>query len=46
MHYIPEVTAVEALEDEETGDGDASEGDDEVKIQKSYEERLKAAGSE
>ncbi|KAL3911351.1 MAG: hypothetical protein SGARI_001686, partial [Bacillariaceae sp.] len=46
MHYIPEVTAVVALEEEETGGGDANEAGDEVKIQKSYEERLKAAGSE
>ena len=45
-HYIPEVTAVEALEEEEEGSEEASEGDNEVKIQKTYEERLKAAGSE
>jgi Fe-S cluster biogenesis protein NfuA len=47
MHYIPEVTAVEALEEElADGDGEVSTADNEVKIQKTYEERLKAAGSE
>lgn len=45
MHYIPEVTGVVALDDEEEGD---SEGGDsppmEPTKQKTYEERLAAAG--
>ena len=46
MHYIPEVTAVQALEEEEDDDeedGDAAFGE-EPKTQKTYEERLAAAG--
>jgi len=50
MHYIPEVTGVISIE-EETGDDDlghvvveSSEGSGEEKKQKSYEERLAAAG--
>ena len=53
MHYIPEVTAVVALEEEEEeeeggdggsgGDGTTNESE-EPKKQKSYEERLAAAG--
>jgi Fe-S cluster biogenesis protein NfuA len=42
MHYIPEVTAVVALEEEqhdEQGEEQSEEG-----VQKSYEERLAAAG--
>ncbi|CAJ1893416.1 unnamed protein product [Cylindrotheca closterium] len=42
MHYIPEVTSVVALEEEEE-DGEGNEVE-EVKTQKSYEERLAAAG--
>mmetsp|Transcript_14452 Transcript_14452/g.27092 ORF Transcript_14452/g.27092 Transcript_14452/m.27092 type:complete len:300 (+) Transcript_14452:101-1000(+) len=41
-HYIPEVKAVQALEEEEEGDHD--EGVAETKSQKSYEERLRQAG--
>lgn len=45
MHYIPEVTAVQALEDEEEDNSVDGGGEDtEVKMQKTYEERLKAAG--
>lgn len=49
MHYIPEVTNVVALEEEgEEGDGGAAsqeaEPDEAVTKQKSYEERLAAAG--
>jgi Fe-S cluster biogenesis protein NfuA len=54
MHYIPEVTAVQALEEEpdEDDDDDRNNDDDdeetpfgeEPKKQKSYEERLAAAG--
>ena len=51
MHYIPEVTAVEALDEDEGGeagagaDTSASGGQEEsAKQQKSYEERLAAAG--
>jgi len=47
MHYIPEVTAVQALdqeeEDDDDGDDDEPMGED-PKKQKSYEERLAAAG--
>lgn len=46
QHYIPEVAAVVALEeaqDESGGDGDESQ-DGELNKQKTYEERLKAAG--
>jgi len=44
MHYIPEVTAVVAQEEEEEdGDNDAAFGE-EPKKQKTYEERLAAAG--
>jgi Fe-S cluster biogenesis protein NfuA len=51
MHYIPEVTAVVSLEEEEESneDGDGTEAGKpiavtETKSQKSYEERLRAAG--
>ena len=46
MHYIPEVTAVQALDEEEEGEGGNDGGVEitETKTQKSYEERLKAAG--
>jgi Fe-S cluster biogenesis protein NfuA len=51
MHYIPEVSGVEAVEDEsEEGDGGSGgsnveeEMDEDTKKAKSYEERLKAAG--
>jgi NFU1 iron-sulfur cluster scaffold homolog, mitochondrial len=47
MHYIPEVTAVQALEDEGENELISGKTDDETadeKIQKTYEERLKAAG--
>ena len=46
MHYIPEVTAVVALEEEEEGGGggDDDDGPEEPTKQKSYEERLAAAG--
>jgi len=57
MHYIPEVTAVRAIEEEEeeelSGDGEKlssavnvekSNQDDNNSTQKTYEERLKAAG--
>ena len=42
QHYIPEVTAVVALE-EEPEEG-SEEENTEQKTQKTYEERLKAAG--
>ena len=42
MHYIPEVTAVEALEEEDE-EGQAPK-EEEPKQNKSYEERLAAAG--
>ena len=41
MHYIPEVTGVESLEEEGEEEQEVSE---EEKKAKSYEERLKAAG--
>lgn len=45
MHYIPEVTAVVALEEEgEDDEGDDTPFGEEPKKQKSYEERLAAAG--
>lgn len=46
MHYIPEVTAVVALEEEgeDEGEGDDTPFGEEPKKQKSYEERLAAAG--
>jgi len=47
MHYIPEVTGVEALdEEEEEGDGnvEVTESKNEDKKMKTYEERLAAAG--
>jgi len=54
MHYIPEVTSVHSLEEEEGDDSSSSGGGGEVvveqeiseetKKQKSYEERLAAAG--
>jgi Fe-S cluster biogenesis protein NfuA len=46
MHYVPEVTSVVALEEEEEEDGDydGSNGSEEPTQQKSYEERLAAAG--
>lgn len=51
MHYIPEVSGVEAVEDEES-EGDGSDLDGGVKVEmsedakkaKSYEDRLRAAG--
>ena len=43
MHYIPEVTGVEAVEDD-TNDGNTSDQVEEKKKLKSYEERLAAAG--
>lgn len=43
MHYIPEVTGVEALEDEEEGDG-GNVKVSETKAEKTYEERLAQAG--
>lgn len=43
MHYIPEVTGVEALEDEEEGDGGNAKVT-ETKAEKTYEERLAQAG--
>ncbi len=45
MHYIPEVTGVESLE-EESENGDEVEVDmsEDEKKAKTYEERLKAAG--
>ena len=46
MHYIPEVTAVQALEEEEdesSGGGDG-EDDEKSKEQLTYEQRLAAAG--
>ena len=42
QHYIPEVTAVVALEEEQ--DEGEEEPPQEEKKQKTYEERLKAAG--
>ena len=42
MHYVPEVTGVEALEEE--GDEQQAEGKEEPPKQKTYEERLAAAG--
>ena len=47
MHYIPEVTAVEALEEEEGEGGDGGEvvvEKTEPPKEKSYEERLAQAG--
>jgi len=53
MHYIPEVTAVEALDEEEEGGHQdklspqhepSTTANDEVKKTKTYEERLAAAG--
>ena len=48
MHYIPEVTSVEALEEEEEDGGSAGSTEDtkeeEPTKQKTYEERLAAAG--
>jgi NFU1 iron-sulfur cluster scaffold homolog, mitochondrial len=47
MHYIPEVKAVHALEDDEKEDimdREEDEGAKDLKMQKTYEERLKAAG--
>mmetsp|Transcript_35713 Transcript_35713/g.86431 ORF Transcript_35713/g.86431 Transcript_35713/m.86431 type:complete len:108 (-) Transcript_35713:136-459(-) len=43
MHYIPEVTSVVALE-EEGEEGEGAGESEEVKTQKTYEERLAAAG--
>ena len=43
QHYVPEVTAVVALE-EEGGEDDGDEAPAEEKKQKTYEERLAAAG--
>ena len=42
MHYIPEVTGVEALEEE--NEEEAVEISEDEKKAKSYEDRLKAAG--
>lgn len=45
MHYIPEVLGVESIEEEEDGEiGDVVVESTEAKTQKTYEERLKAAG--
>lgn len=44
MHYIPEVTAVVAEEEEEEEGGDSEVEGEEPKKQKTYEERLSAAG--
>jgi Fe-S cluster biogenesis protein NfuA len=44
MHYIPEVTGVEALEDDEEGEGGGPVQVTETKGDKTYEERLAAAG--
>lgn len=45
MHYIPEVTAVTALEDEEEGDeGEVTVEKTAASQQKTYEERLAQAG--
>ena len=47
MHYIPEVTAVQALEEEEGDEDNDDNGKSdfgEPKKQKTYEERLAAAG--
>ncbi len=45
MHYIPEVSGVEALEDEEANEGEVTVTEEEdMKKAKSYEERLRAAG--
>ena len=44
QHYIPEVTAVVALEEEESTDDGGDSGKPEEKTQKTYEERLQAAG--
>jgi len=46
MHYIPEVTGVSAVEEEDEGDGSivVEEIKAEEKQQKTYEERLAAAG--
>ena len=43
MHYIPEVTGVEAVEDD-IDDGNTADQVEEKKKLKSYEERLAAAG--
>ena len=43
MHYFPEVTAAEALEDEEGEDG-GEEQEPAATKQKSYEERMAQAG--
>jgi Fe-S cluster biogenesis protein NfuA len=43
MHYIPEVTAVVALE-EEGEEGEETQSEPEPPVQKTYEQRLAAAG--
>ena len=44
QHYIPEVTAVVALEEELEGEEGGDAGNADGKTQKTYEERLQAAG--
>ena len=44
MHYVPEVTGVEAIEEEEEGGDDGEEVAVEKTKAKTYEERLAAAG--
>jgi len=45
MHYIPEVTAVTALEEEQDDeDGTSATSDESAQKQRTYEERLAAAG--
>jgi hypothetical protein len=44
MHYVPEVTAVMALDEEPEEEEDASEEGESKDKQKSYEERLAQAG--
>lgn len=44
MHYIPEVTSVHSIEEESNDDENVPEQSEEEKQQKTYEERLKAAG--
>jgi Fe-S cluster biogenesis protein NfuA len=44
MHYIPEVTAVVSIDEEEEGNGDSNVSEEAPKAAKTYEERLAAAG--
>jgi Fe-S cluster biogenesis protein NfuA len=44
MHYIPEVTGVEAIEEESEEDSEPIEASEDEAKAKSYEERLRAAG--